>query len=388
VTVPSDAKRGKNICFVATIEYSIVVYLVNHIKAMSKLYDITVITNTLDPVKLSELLGSVKVIHIPFERKIFIKKDFTALCGLIRHFRNEKYDAVHSLMPKTGLLVMLAGVICGIPIRIHTFTGQVWATKTGVRRWFLLNMDRVIAILATNIMTDSHSQKLFIVKNKVVSDNKVSVLSHGSICGVDTRKFMRDIASRSLLRRKYFIGKSDIVVLYLGRMTIDKGLLDLAQAYNRIRRDNANVHLMLVGPDEQDLKSKITHICSAYADKIHFVDYTNEPEKYMNCGDILCLPSYREGFGSVIIEAACVGIPSIATRIYGITDAIEDNVTGYLYEVKNIDDLISNILRLVNNSEKRIKMGIAARERVLRLFTKEIVTKEMVSYYNKLLYQQ
>jgi len=83
-----------------------------------------------------------------------------------------------------------------------------------------------------------------------------------------------------------------------------------------------------------------------------------------------------------------VGIPSIATRIYGITDAIEDNVTGYLYEVKNIDDLISNILRLVNNSEKRIKMGIAARERVLRLFTKEIVTKEMVSYYNKLLYQQ
>jgi glycosyltransferase involved in cell wall biosynthesis len=366
---------------VATVEYAIVAFFLHHIIEMSRFYNITVLTNTKNPANLKESLGGIKVVHIPFERKVSIKKDLIALWMLIRHFHQNKYDAIHSLTPKGGLLAMVAGFFCNVPIRIHTFTGQVWATKNGIKRWFLLTMDKVVAVFATAIMADSYSQKEFIVRKRVVSNSKASVLAHGSICGVDTKRFMPNAASRSSLRMNYSINENDIVILYLGRMNRDKGLLDLAQAFGTLCKEFNCIHLMLVGPDEQNIATEIYHLCRDFIDKVHLVGYTHEPEKYMNGADIFCLPSYREGFGNAIVEAAAIGIPSVASRIYGITDAVEDRITGLLHDARNIQDLEEKIRFLINNNGARIAMGMAARERVVKYFAKEVVTQEMINYY-------
>lgn len=371
----------KKICFIATVEFAISVYLLNHIKVMSDLYDITVITNSKDPDALSQSLGGVKVFHIPFERKISLLKDLQTLLLLIKMIKQSAFDSVHSIMPKTGLLAMIAGFVCHIPVRIHTFTGQVWITKSGLSRWWLLSMDKLIVTLATSVMADSSSQKDILVKNSVVADSKITVLAKGSICGVDTERFKPYQPSRISVRHEYSIADNDIVILYLGRMNIEKGVLDLAKAFCNIHQYRNNVHLMLVGPDEQGVGAKIKNNFRQCLNKVHFVNYTSSPEKYMNGADIFCLPSYREGFGSVIIESAAVGIPSIATRIYGVADAIEDGVTGFLYEVKNIRELEEKLMSLIDNQKVRMTMGTAACERVRISFTKEILTQAMVEFY-------
>jgi glycosyltransferase involved in cell wall biosynthesis len=150
-------------------------------------------------------------------------------------------------------------------------------------------------------------------------------------------------------------------------------------------KTHQNVYIVIVGTDEEDMKSKILSVCGPCADRVYFEDYTDVPERYMAAVDVFCLPSYREGFGLVIIEAASTGIPSIGTRIYGITDAIEEGTTGLLYEPANVDELVVRMTQFIENPDLKNKMGERARKRAIRDFSKEIVVSGMLEYYESLL---
>jgi glycosyltransferase involved in cell wall biosynthesis len=375
----------RTICFVTTVDFTIKVFLVDHFKAMYPHYDITVITNTKDINFLKPFGLDLKIISLSIERKISPVHDLVALFRLYSLFRKYKFDVVHSIMPKSGLLSMLAALFAGIPVRIHTFTGQVWATRKGVVRWCLKTADKLIAFCATQILVDSHSQRDFLIKEKVVSESKSHVIANGSICGVDTKRFSPNPEARMNLRKKLGIPETDIVFLFLGRLNRDKGLLDLTNAFLEVCKTHQNVYLVIVGTDEEDMKSKILSVCGPCADRVHFEDYTGVPERYMAAADVFCLPSYREGFGGVIIEAASTGIPSIGTRIYGITDAIEEGTTGLLYEPANVNELVVRMTQFIENTDLKNEMGERARKRAIRDFSKEIVVSGMLEYYESLL---
>lgn len=376
--MPSDNPRT---CFVVAVEITVKAFLIDHIRALSPFFSVNVALNTHNTDFLKPLGVDVPVLKTGIEREISLISDVISVIELYKLFRQERYDIIHSVTPKAGLLSMVAGYFAGIPVRIHIFTGQVWATRKGPGRWLLKTLDRILALCATHILVDSQSQRSFLAEQGVVSLEKSRVLANGSICGVDSTKFSPNQEARYRIRKQFGIMESDIVFMYLGRLNRDKGLLDLARSFSQMCNKYGNVRLIVVGPDEQGMKEQIQSICTSCRQKTHFVDYTDVPEQYIASADVFCLPSYREGFGVVIIQAASAGIPSIGSRIYGITDTIEDGITGLLFEAGNKDDLSAKMEKFLENPLLVKQMGAKARERALQLYSKEKVTGAMLDFY-------
>lgn len=375
----------KKICIVATVPFALNVFMRPHIIMLAEQYEVTLIANgTAFDVK-SMLRENIRFVNLNISRKISLWRDLISLIQLYKIFANERFDVVHSITPKAALLSMVAAFIAVIPKRIHTFTGQVWVNNKGMRRWLLRVFDKLIAFCATNLITDSFSQRQFLIEQHVVKKDKIVVLGNGSTCGVDVGRFKPDLEVRNQIRAELSIPESAIVYLYLGRLNKHKGIQDLALAFKEIANKNSAVHLLVVGPDEEGFDNVLRSTLERYANQFHRVGFTNLPESYMACSDILCLPSYREGFGSVIIEAAAVGIPSVASNIYGLVDSVKDGETGILHQPKNIEEITQVLLKLTNDNELREKMSKQAMKRARSLFSETILVDAMRTFYQKIL---
>jgi len=381
-----EKKSVKKICIVTASELTLKFFLVSQIKQLQKDHEVAVVVNTSNNHLLQELEICAKLKSVPIQRQISFIFDLKALFILIRFFQDQKFDLVHSMAPKAGLLTMLASSLTRVPARIHTFTGQIWVTKKGVNRWILKFFDKVIAFCATHLLIDSFSQRKFLIEKNIVNANKSCVLEKGSVCGVDIKKFSPNPSIRSLLRKDLNIDKNATVFLFIGRINQDKGILDLHKAFVKILKET-NIHLLIVGPDEGNLIPQIINesIALGYSRQLHYVNYTNMPEQYMATADILCLPSYREGFGNVIIEAASVGLPALASRIYGITDAVVDGETGLLHEVGNIQEIADKMSLLAKDVDLREFFAKQAYLRARQDFNQTKVMQALMDFYAKVL---
>ena len=372
----------KKLCYVATIPAVVHAFLRVHIQSAAEKYEVTVVCNFTDKNLLDGL--NARLVLLPIERKPSPWRDLLILFQLIILFRRERFDIVHSIMPKTGMLAMMAAWVVRVPTRIHTFTGQVWVTKHGVKRRVLKWFDKLIGSFATCVLADSPSQRDFLIKEWVMPSNKAKVIGAGSICGVDPFRFHPDAENRQTVRHDLRIPQSAKVILFVGRLNRDKGMLDLATAFDVIAKQCQDAVLVLVGAEEDVPFNRIQEICNAERDRLHYVSFTATPEHYMSVADIFCLPSYREGFGMTIIEAAACGVPTVASRIYGITDAVADGKTGLLFPAGDVAALTQALLRLITENELRQQMGNEARERALELFSSEKIAHKMLSLYDKL----
>jgi len=349
-------------------------------------YDVTIIANfESNHSKLENISSKVSFVSIPIERDIRLLSDLKALFKLILIFKNNEFEIVHSVSPKAGLINAIAAWICNIPNRIHTFTGQVWVTKKGFNRWLLKQMDKIIVLMSTCLMVDSFSQQNFLINEGVLTNNNSFVLGKGSISGVDINRFTPSNTYRANVRKKLSISHDSFIYLYVGRLKKEKGIIELVEAFKSICKKHDNLTLLILGTDEEKLKTDLLSRLSMCSDFVRFVDFTNSPEKYMAASDVFVLPSYREGFGSVIIEAASCELPSIGSNIYGLSDAIIDGETGLLVPVRSIKFLESAMLKLIDNDLLRKNMGAAARQRVASHFSQEMITKEILQLYKRLI---
>lgn len=371
----------KKICLVATIPDVVHAFLQDHIRAAAKQWAVTVVSNP----DHAELLAGMEMRFIPLviRRKASPLRDLIALARMTALFRRQHFDLVHSIMPKTGLLAMLAAKLAGVPVRMHTFTGQVWVTRRGWKRVSLKMFDRMIVACATHVLVDSPSQRDFLVAEGVLKPGRGIVLGYGSICGVDVLRFHPDAWARSMVREELDIGMEQTVILFLGRLNRDKGVLDLATAFADIAARRPDAVLVLVGAEEDIPYARIQQLCGQYRDRLRRVGYTPEPQRYMAAADIFCLPSYREGFGQVIIEAAACAVPAVATRIYGISDAVEHGRTGLLSAPGDIAALTENLLKLIWDGALRQAMAEAARMRALDLYSSAKITAALTEAYEK-----
>lgn len=372
----------KKLCYIATIPAAIHAFLRGHIQVAAEKYEVTVICNVVDKHLLDDL--NAKIIFLPIERKPSPWRDTVVLFQLFNLFRRGRFDIVHSILPKTGMLAMLAAWMARVPIRIHTFTGQVWVTRHGAQRILLKWFDKLIGSLAICVLADSPSQRDFLVSERVLPAGKAKVIGAGSICGVDPLRFHPDMDKRKMVRYDLGIAQDAKVILYVGRINSDKGMLDLVSSFNVIAKCHQEVVLLLVGAEEDVPVSRIREICYAERERLFYMGFTAIPESYMAAADIFCLPSYREGFGMTIIESAACAVPAVASRIYGITDAVIDGKTGLLFRAGDVNALTQALLKLINEDDLRQRMGNAAYVRARELFSSVKITRETVLLYDRL----
>ncbi|MFA5902862.1 MAG: glycosyltransferase family 4 protein, partial [Desulfobacula sp.] len=258
----------------------------------------------------------------------------------------------------------------------------------GVMRWVSRASDRMISVLNTKCYADSPSQARFLVTEGVIPARKIAVVGNGSLAGVDMKRFNPDqwsFTAKQEIRKHLGLEVSSKVIIFVGRISRDKGIAELIAAFYKLLNMNYDIDLILVGPQDQDcgginsLNLKEAEQCT----RIHYIGYTEYPEIYLAISDIFCLPSYREGFGTVVIEAAAMGLPTVGTSIYGITDAIVDGETGILVPPKNDHKLMEALKRLIDHPDELKKMGKSAKERCDRLFnTNKFNEKFIEEYFN------
>ncbi|MEF1320717.1 glycosyltransferase family 4 protein [Vibrio owensii] len=352
-------------------------FMVNHIKKLSDFYKITVIANEqLDTIK-TDL--PVDFIHLPMKRDISPFNDLVCIAKLYGIIRSNKFDAVHTITPKAGLVGMISSFLARVDNRFHTFTGQVWATKSGGFRLLLKSIDKLIFSLSTYSLIDSPSQQQFLLDERVINSGKSSVLGKGSISGVDIVKFTHSKDKRSELRKEHRIPNDAFVFIFLGRLCKDKGIDELMEAFQKVSQTNLNVYLLLVGPNESNYDA--SYFEKQENERIVVAGPTRYPEHYFSVADVLVLPSYREGFGTTVLEAAASGIPTIASNIYGLSDAVVDKHTGLLHDVRNVESLTSCMFNVINDQELTSELGLNAKSRVNQYFSADYLSNELMDFY-------
>lgn len=373
--------QKKRICFIVAIPGTAKAFLSDHIRVLSKEYNVFLVANSELPESMNDLpLAGYHIVKI--ERGISLVDDLKGVFALRRYFKAMHFDAVHSVTPKAGLLTALAGFLARVPVRIHIFTGQVWANKAGVSRLLLKSLDKIIAGLNTHILVDGEGQRQYLIKNGVVKEGKSQVLGKGSICGVNLERFSPSAEIREAVRDELKISADKVVFVFMGRLNRDKGLYELLTAFNRLAGEKENVYLLLVGLDEENIASRFIEYRQIIpGDNFCYYGLTDKPQRLLQAGDIFVLPTHREGFGSSVIEASALGLPVICSDAYGVMDAMTDNITGLRCRRGEVDSLFQAMLFLVEHPDLMKQFGLAGRQRVIRDFDGARMTELWRQFY-------
>ncbi len=378
-------RQMKKICFITAVPMSAQAFLRDHMAALQKEYSVYYVSGEPDNTKIDVAYDGYHYINI--QRGISVKKDITALWQLYKYFRSEKFDSVHSVTPKAGLLTSIASFFARIPIRIHIFTGQVWANKSGFSRWSLKFMDKVIARFDNHLLVDGEGQRQFLIKAGVLKESNSLVLGKGSICGVNLERFTPSDTVREVARTELKIELAKIVFVFLGRLNHDKGLYDLMPAFDKLAGERNDVYLLLFGNDEENVASHFNeyqHLKSG----VNFCYYgpTSEPQKMLQAGDVFVLPTYREGFGTSVIEASSLGLPVICSDVYGVMDAMIEGETGLRCKVGDSESLYIAMKELADNPGLRQELGKRGRLRTVKDFDGKKMSQHWVDYYRQLFF--
>lgn len=387
IRVTKKSRRKKRLCVVVSSPMTAKYFLLPHLASLASEYEITLVANFSQHSADYFGLLAVRIKHLRLVRRVRPFLDVIAVVRLWRLLRWGRFDAVISVTPKAGLVAAVAAFLAGVPTRIHWFTGQVWATSRFPARGILKAVDRLIVRLITSGLVDGPSQLHYLRDQGIEQRQKLDVLLKGSISGVNPDRFKADGETRTRVRNELGIPAESPLILCIGRVTRDKGVLDLAYAFAQLRK-NLKAELLFVGPDEGALSSEIERIVASSGKRVTILPETDSPEKYFCAADLLCVPSYREGFGTAVLEGAACGLPSIVSDVYGLKDSSVPGRTGLSYPVGNREKLVEALSRLAASSSLRASMGEEGRAYALGHFSQQDIVREFSVYVEHQLNRQ
>lgn len=328
----------------------------------------------------------VPVHEVAMRRGISVVSDIASVFSMVRVLRSVRPAVVHSYTPKAGLVAMLASWMCRVPVRVHTFTGLIFPTATGLRRHLLIWIDRLICACATHIVPEGRG-----VKNDLeafrITRKPLKVIGHGNISGVDTAWFdpAREDTQRAAaeLRLRLRIPPNAFVFCFVGRLHSDKGIAELLAAFAEMPDD---AHLVLVGGLDENgaLREAQLRMISRHA-RIHMLGFVTDVRPALRASNVLVLPSYREGFPNAILQAGAMGLPAIATNINGCNEVVRHGDNGWLVPSKDSIALRSAMDRArALAAGERALMGERARQQVCERFEQARHWERMVQFYRAL----
>ena len=323
------------ICGVTTRAFTIEWFMLENLKYLSKNgYQAYVIC---EPTDALNNIDEIAFYPIDMKRgNVSVWEVLRSIWQMIKIFRREKFDAIQYASSNAGLYAAIAGWITRIPVRIYCQWGISYTDYSGLKYIFYKTIEKVTCLLSTNVQPDSYGNLDFSIKNNLYKSAKGNVVFNGSACGVNLERF--DITKRNEWRHEihsqYSIHQNKKVFGFVGRLALEKGVNELLEAF--IKLDSSDAILMIVGPyyGIEDLNQNIYR--QALTNKnIIFVGPVPDPSKFYAAFDFLILPSYREGFGMVVLESAAMGTPIIVSNIIGPTEFVKHNHNGLYCEVKS-----------------------------------------------------
>lgn len=378
----------KKICFVTTIGGTIRAFLLGLTEYLiNDNYDVTFICS---PDEELEKMKSENIHFLPIPMSRGVNLDaFRVVPKLEKIFKDEKFDIVQYATPNAALYASIAAKKAGVKHRLYTQWGiRYMGFGNGLKHFIFKKIEKVICSNSTSIECESFSLMKFGLSEGLYDKDKVCVIGKGSANGVDLKKF--DIRKkqewRENIRNKYNIPTDAFVFGYMGRLTSDKGINELIEAFQIFNKNHENSYLMLVG--SYDNESSISTKLLDWAKKDSHVilpGRTKVSEQYFSLMDVFCSLSYREGFGIVVIEAAAMGVPAIVSDVPGQLDTIINNETGLLVPVKNIDSVVQAMIYYYDNKENRIGMGIKARKHVETNYESNMLFSELARHRDELI---
>lgn len=348
-------------------------------------YEVVVVSSPGEAMETIARREGVRCVAVPMQRHIAPLQDLKSLWGLIKVFRREKPDIVHSITPKAGLLSMMAAWVCRVPVRLHTFTGLVFPTAKGIKRKILMFTDRLTCFCATHIVPEGEGVRSDLIKNKITR-KPIRVLGHGNVRGIDLLHYdprLPEVKAEAAKIRKEGI----FTFVFVGRIVGDKGINELVEAFERLKKEIPAIRMLLVGKYEADL-DPISPASSRMIDgdrDIEAVGQQNDVRPWMAAADALVFPSYREGFPNVVIEAGAMGLPAIVTDINGSREIIQEGINGIIVPPRDADALYAAMKEMVINSALRESMASKARKLVADRYEQSYVRRCLKEYYTQIL---
>lgn len=366
-----DRKCGKKICLIATVPMTVRSFLIPIAKYYRENtdWDISLMCDV-DPGLEAEIPEGVRYIPVRMRRGV----DWTAagvISSMAAVFKREKFDLVQYCTPNASFYASAAARMAKIPVRLYCQWGMVYVSMKGPKRWIFRSIEKMTCRNSTWIEPDSFGNLEFSHREGLYPACKGSVVWNGSTGGIDLARFdlSRKAGWREEIRRKHGIPQGAVVFGFVGRITGDKGINELYEAFRELLKRRPDAYLMMIGGAER--QKTIRSSLQEWAERephVVFCGPQNGIERYYAAMDVHVLPSYREGFGSVIIEAEAMEIPVIATAIPGPLEAMAPGVTGLSVKKADVGSLLDAMEKLCDDSALRARLGQAGRSYVAERF--------------------
>jgi len=370
VTVKKDFfsnKRPARLCIMTTVPITVVFFYGEQIDFLKERgFDITLITSP-DGLMDKRISKSCRLVLIPMVRGISLFRDLVSLWKIFLEIQKGRFDMIQYCTPKAALLGSISAFILRVPIRLYLLWGLYYTGQKGLIRILMRSVEKIICALSTDVAPNGENYRDFIIEEKLCPVGKISIAGSGASNGIDLDRFNPErLKSAGLeIRKKYGIPEKATVLGFVGRIRGDKGIHELAAAFKQLRVKYPDIWLLLVGPWEAELSEiggEERDFIRCHGDQIIYVGYQEKVEEFMAAMDIFTLPSYREGFGVVNVEASAMGLPVVSTFIDGVKDSVLVDKTGFLVPAKSVEGLAGKIGMLINDEKLRKEMGRAGVE--------------------------
>ena len=369
-----------------TVSMSLNAFCKGMLRELSERYDVVAISSPDEELYSFAEGEGIKAIGIPMERHISLGKDLVSLIRMVKTFRKEKPTMVHSMTPKAGLVCMMAAWLTRVPVRVHTFTGLVFPTSTGIKRRILMLTDALTCYCATHVIPEGEGVKADL-QNYGITHKPLKVLGYGNVMGIDLVRVKRRQEVMELADKMR--DASVFTFVFVGRIVRDKGINELCEAFERLNKLHPQCRLWLVGPYEDSLDpiSESARRLIETNPGIQSVGgkYGDELLAYYAAADCFVFPSYREGFPNTVIEAGAMGLPSIVTDINGAREIIIEGENGVIVPPQDSESLFRAMEKMLTDKDSRVRMASRSRQMVASRYEQSFVRRCLYGYYDQIL---